>query len=413
MSTPAHSTATSTVPAKHSKEFVALMAMMMSMIALTIDSMLPALAQIAQDLNADHANDAQFIIGAVFLGMAMGQIIYGPISDSFGRKPAIYLGISIFIVGDVISLMASDFNTMLIGRVLQGVGASSCRVVSLAMIRDCFSGRHMARVMSLIMLVFIMVPAIAPSIGQLILIFAEWHGIFWVLLGFSITAVTWLAVRQPETLTLDKRVAFSFANVWVGIKETVSHNTSRNYTIAGGIMFGALVGYLTSSQQLLQIRYGLGDLFSVYFGLLALTIGIASFANSRLVMKLNMEKLCIFALCLISLTSLVFFSISLLYRGLPPFPVLFAYLMVAFSGFGILFGNFNALAVHALGHIAGVANSVISTIQTLISVLVGSLIGQLFNETVFPLVIGFFCCSTAALLIVLRVRHRYGYSDMD
>ncbi|EAT11023.1 bicyclomycin resistance protein [Oceanobacter sp. RED65] len=389
------------------------MAMLMSMVALTIDSMLPALAQIAQDLNADHANDAQFIIGAVFLGMALGQMIYGPISDSFGRKPAIYLGVSIFIVGDIISLMASDFHTMLIGRVLQGMGASACRVVSLAMIRDCFSGRHMARVMSLIMLVFIMVPAIAPSIGQLILIFAEWHGIFWVLLGFSLTAVVWLALRQPETLDIEKRVPFSLANIWIGIKETINHNSSRNYTIAGGIMFGALVGYLTSSQQLLQIRYGLGDLFSVYFGLLALTIGLASFANSRLVMKINMEKLCIYALCLISVASLAFFLMSLLFKGLPPFPILFAYLMIAFSGFGILFGNFNALAVHALGHIAGVANSVISTIQTLISVLVGSIIGQLFDDTVFPLVIGFFFCSTLALVIVLRVRHKYGYSDMN
>ncbi|WP_396587884.1 multidrug effflux MFS transporter [Bermanella sp. R86510] len=401
------------IQAPHSKQFIALMAMLMSMIALTIDSMLPALAQIASDLNAPHPNDAQFIVGAVFLGMALGQIIYGPMSDAVGRKPAVYLGISIFIVGDLISIFATDFETMLIGRVLQGMGASSCRVVSIAMIRDQFSGRHMARVMSLIMLVFIMVPAIAPAIGQTILLFSSWPSIFIMLLCFAVSALLFLAFAQKETLIPEKRIPFSLFNIWNGIKQTLGHPTSRSYTVAGGVMFGALVGYLTSSQQLLQIRYGLGDQFALYFGLLALAIGAASFANSKLVMHIAMEKLCIIALCMIAASSLIFLTVSYFYQGLPPFPILFGYLLISFSGFGVLFGNFNTLALHALGHIAGIANSIISTIQTFISVMVGSFIGQSYNGTVMPLVTGFLLCSIVTLLLVLHVRRRHGYSDMD
>ena len=176
-------------PSHHSKEFVFLMAMLMSMVALTVDAMLPALAQIGESLNVANPNDNQLIIAAVFLGMATGQMLYGPISDAYGRKPAIYLGIIIFLIGDLISIFSQDFNTMLIGRVLQGMGAASCRVVTLAMIRDCFSGKEMAKVMSLIMLMFIMVPALAPSIGQMILWTGSWRAIF-----------IFLATRQSSLL---------------------------------------------------------------------------------------------------------------------------------------------------------------------------------------------------------------------
>jgi len=160
------------------KEFIVLMAMLMSMVALTIDAMLPALIQIGTDLNAQHINDSQLIVGAVFLGMALGQMIYGPMSDAYGRKPAIYLGMIIFLIGDVISIYSQDFNMMLLGRILQGMGAASCRVVTLAMVRDRFEGKEMAKVMSLIMMMFIMVPAIAPAVGQGILLFSGWRSIF-------------------------------------------------------------------------------------------------------------------------------------------------------------------------------------------------------------------------------------------
>ena len=170
------------------------------MVALTVDAMLPALAQIGNSLNVSHPNDNQLIVAYVFLGMAMGQLFYGPISDAYGRKPAIYLGIIIFLAGALTSILATEFQTMLLGRILQGMGAASCRVVTLAMIRDRFQGREMAQVMSLIMLMFIMVPALAPSVGQAILWFAPWQAIFIFLLIFGLVGLIWLALRQDETL---------------------------------------------------------------------------------------------------------------------------------------------------------------------------------------------------------------------
>lgn len=385
------------------KEFIVLMAMMMSMVALTIDAMLPALVQIGTSLNANHINDSQLIVGFVFLGMALGQMFYGPISDAYGRKPAIYLGIGIFLIGDIISIFASDFHTMLMGRILQGMGAASCRVVTLAMVRDCFNGKAMAKVMSLIMMMFVMVPAIAPLIGQGILLLSGWRAIFVFLFLFGLTAVIWMSLRQKETLPEQDRIPLSLSNIFSGIKETLLNTQTRNYTFAGGIMFGAFIGYLSSSQQILQFQYELGTRFPIYFGALALSIGMSSFVNSKLVMRFSLEKLCIAALSVICLLSISFFCLMHLLVPSPSLWLLMPYLIGMFFCFGILFGNFNTLAVHPLGHIAGIANSVISTVQTLISVIIGGTIGQLYDGSIQPLVIGFALCGTMTLVIVLRV----------
>lgn len=390
-------------------EFIALMAMLMSMTALTVDAMLPALIQIGQSLNVQDANHNQLIVGMVFLGMALGQMLYGPISDAYGRKPAIFLGGAIFLVGAGLSIFAQDFNTMLLGRILQGMGAASCRVVTLAMIRDCFDGKEMARIMSLIMLMFIMVPAIAPSIGQGILLVSHWRAIFVFLFVFALVALLWLAFRQTETLSPKNKIPLSWQNTFNGIRETLSHPLSRNYMIAAGTMFGAFVGYLSSAQQILQIQYELGSLFSLYFGMLALAIGFASFINSKLVMHIAIEKLCIMALIAMSFSSIIFFSIQWLSDTAIPLAWLMLYLVIMFFTFGILFSNFNTLAVHPLGHIAGVANSVISTVQTLISILIGGFIGQSYNGSTLPLILGFLLCGSASLILMIytvRKKHR-------
>lgn len=388
------------------KEFITLMAMLMSMVALTIDAMLPALIQIGTDLNAEHANDSQLIVAAVFLGMALGQMIYGPVSDAHGRKPAIYLGMIIFLVGVLISIFSHDFNTMLIGRVLQGMGAASCRVVTLAMVRDRFDGKEMAKVMSLIMMMFIMVPAIAPAIGQGILLLSNWQSIFIFLFIYGLIAMAWMNVRLSETLPETGRIPLSWLNVYSGCKETLSNSSSRNYTFSGGIMFGAFIGYLTSSQQILQIQYGLGKWFPIYFGTLALAIGFASFLNSKLVMRFKMESLCIAALTIICLLSLIFYSLILFFNGNPSLWFFMPYLIGMFFCFGILFGNFNTLAIHPLGHIAGIANSVVSTVQTFMSVMIGSIIGQSYDGTVEPLTCGFLICAACTLLIVMHINYK-------
>lgn len=382
-------------------EFILLMAMLMSISALTIDAMLPALAQIGNSLGVEDPNDNQLIVGSVFLGMAIGLFLYGPISDSYGRKPAIFLGGGIFLAGCLLSIFAQNFDQMLVARVLQGAGAASCRVVTMAMIRDLYEGKYMAKVMSLILMMFILVPALAPGIGQMILFISPWQGIFIFLLGFCLIALIWLSARQPETLKEELRIPLSFSNLWDGIKQTLGHHQSRYYTFAAGIMFGAFVGYLATAQQTLQIHYGLGDMFAVYFGLLALAIGLSSFVNSKLVMIIPIEKLCILALILITTLSAGFGLFGYLSESEMPFAAFIIYLLFMFFGFGILFGNFNTLALHPLGHIAGVANSVITTVQTLLSVLIGTAIGQAFNDSVQPLIIGFMCCGLTSLILVL------------
>ncbi len=392
-------------------EFIILMATLMSLMALAIDAMLPALDLIGLSLGVEDPNDNQLIISSLFLGMAMGLMLYGPISDSYGRKITIYLGISIFLIGDVISILSDDFSLMIIGRLCQGFGAAACRVITIAMIRDRFDGPKMAKVMSLIMMVFIMVPVLAPSVGQVILLFASWRAIFFLLLAFALIGVIWLHLRQPETLAIEKRLPFSLSVIGQGISETLKHPQSRTYTIAAGIMFGAFIGYLSSAQQILQIQYQLGSTFSLYFGFLALAIGMASFANSKLVMIFSMEKLCIIALTLISLLSLLFYFYASHYNGQPPLVALMSYLSLTFFCLGILFGNFNTLALHPLGHIAGVATSVISTLQTLLSVMVGYVVGQAYDGGVLPLVGGFLICGAITLLLMAYIMkvNKYSY----
>ncbi len=378
----------------------------MSLLALAIDSVLPALSQLGADLNVKDGNDIQLVLSSIFFGMAFGLIFYGPISDSFGRKRTIYLGVSIFIIGDLISLFAVDFNMMIAGRVIQGFGAAACRVVSLAMIRDKFQGPEMGRVMSLIVMFFIIVPALAPSVGQGILWVGDWRAIFAFVFLVSLSALMWLHFRQAETLAVNKRLPFTITTIVNGIKETVSNKVSRNYMLASGFIFGSFIGYLSTSQQLLQIHYQLDEQFALYFGGLALAVGLSSFANSKLVMRFKMENLCLVALLGLFISSCAFLFYCLVINSgqQASLVILMLYLSVCFFFFGILFGNLNALAVQPLGHIAGVATSVISAIQTLISVFIGGYIGYLYNETALPLTIGFLVCAVISIVLVLRAK---------
>jgi DHA1 family bicyclomycin/chloramphenicol resistance-like MFS transporter len=380
------------------------MALLMSLLALAIDSVLPALSQLGSDLQVAEGNDIQLVLSSIFFGMAFGLIFYGPISDSFGRKKTIYLGVGVFILGDLISLFAVDFNMMIIGRVIQGFGAAACRVVSLAMIRDKFEGPEMGRVMSLIVMFFIIVPAIAPSIGQGILWVGDWRAIFAFVFVVSLLSIVWLHFRQEETLIVEKRLPFTITVILHGIKETLSNKTSRNYMLASGFIFGSFIGYLSSSQQLLQVHYQLGEQFALYFGVLALAVGLSSFANSKLVMRYKMVNLCLVSLTGLLAFSTMFLVYCLVITGEPALLVLMMYLSATFFCFGILFGNLNALAVQSLGHIAGVATSVISSIQTLISVFIGGYIGYLYNGSVMPLTIGFLICALLSIILVLMAK---------
>jgi DHA1 family bicyclomycin/chloramphenicol resistance-like MFS transporter len=381
-------------------EFVVLMAFIISMVALSIDAMLPALPEIAADLAFERPNDSQFIISMLFVGMGFGQIVFGPLSDSIGRKPAINIGFLVFIIGCLVSIFARDFNDMMMGRLLQGLGAAGPRVVATALIRDCYEGREMARVMSFVMTIFILVPVIAPAIGQLIITYSDWHSIFILFLILAIIALTWFSLRQPETLSEDKRIRFSMARVTSDINTIISIPSAIGYTITMGFIFGAFIGYLSSSQQIFQQQYGLGNQFPLYFGILATSIGLASLINSQLVMRFGMRRLSHIAMISIAVLSAAFVLIAYHYQGHPPLFLLMAYLLGVFFFMGILFGNLNALAMEPLGHIAGLGAAVVGSVSTLISVVIGVLVAGAYNGTVLPLVMGFAVLSIACLIAI-------------
>ncbi|WP_051083063.1 multidrug effflux MFS transporter [Kiloniella laminariae] len=387
-------------------EFIPLMALLMSLVALSIDAILPALPLIGRDLGLENSNDAQLMIGVLFLGLASGQILFGPLSDSYGRKPAIYLGLVIFIAGSVISALATDFTFMLTGRLLQGIGASGPRTISIALIRDQYEGRAMARIMSFIMAVFILVPTIAPALGQMILHLAQWHSIFYSFCLLGGIALVWFALRQPETLLPENRSPFSRTHIWNSIKIILTNRQSLSYMIAAGVVFGAFVGYLSSAQQIFQDIYLITDLFPLYFAVLALSIGIASFVNAKLVVKHGMRKLSQTALVAMTILALGFSLMVALSQTSPPLWGFMAYMTTSFFCIGLLFSNFNALAMEPLGKIAGIASAIIGSVTTFICMAIGVAIGQSYNGTVLPLVSSFAILGLISLMIVFWVERK-------
>ena len=381
-------------------EFVILVSLMMALTALSIDAMLPALSQIGSDLQVQNANDRQLVISMIFLGLSLGQLFFGPLSDSTGRKPAIYGGLLLFMGGTLLSMFSLNFPMMLTGRLLQGVGVSAPRAVTLALVRDQFAGRAMARVMSFVMTVFILVPMLAPTMGQAILSFAGWRAIFGSFLLLAVIALTWFALRQPETLAPEHRAPFTGQRILHTTQEIIKNRLALGYTVTAGLVSGAFVGYLNSAQQIFQEQYGLGELFPIYFGVIASSIGLASLSNSRLVMRFGMRLLVRSALITIFVLSAVALALAIFLPEQPPLWLFMAYLMLSFFCVGVLFGNLNSLAMEPLGHVAGIGAAVVGSLSTLISTLLGTLIGQNYNGTIVPLVIGLGVLAGLSVLVV-------------
>jgi DHA1 family bicyclomycin/chloramphenicol resistance-like MFS transporter len=379
-------------------EFVALMATLTALVALSIDMVLPALPAIGASLGVERANDNQLILSILFLGFGIGQLFYGPLSDSIGRKPAAFVGLALFTVGCLLALTARTFPLMLVGRFLQGAGVAGPRTITLALVRDKFEGREMARVMSLIMGVFILVPIVAPALGQLVLGISGWRAIFGVYLVMGLVASVWFALRQEETLEGARRVPLSLRVMATAARSVLATRSSVGYTVAAGCVFGAFLGYLTSAQQILQQEYALGTQFPLYFAMLAIAIGGASFTNASLVVRYGMRALSTWSLRGICAVSVVFAAVATMQSGHPPLWTLMTYLMVSFFGVGLLFGNLNALAMQPLGHIAGTGAAVVGASSMLISLALGTWIGQSYNGTVLPLAVGFAVLSACSIV---------------
>ena len=364
-------------------EFVPLAALLMSLVALAIDTMLPALPAIGRDLGAARPNDVQFVVTALLLGMGLGQLLFGPLSDAIGRKPAISAGIAVFMTGCLVSILAPTFEAMIAGRILQGLGAAAPRIVTLALVRDQYEGRRMARLMSFILAVFIFIPTVAPAIGQGILWLGGWRAIFITFFAIAAIAFAWFSLRQPETLPAAYRRPFSLREIGGGIREVLSIRLALGATLASGFAFAPFVAYLSSAQQIFQEAYRTGAWFAFWFGFLSLAVGFAALVNGRLVMRHGMRRLSKGAAVSITLISLAGWTVAYAFGGLPPFAVFAAYLFAVFFSVGLLFGNLNALAMEPLGHIAGIGAAVVASLSMLIAVPLGTLVGQSFDGTMY------------------------------
>lgn len=382
-------------------EFVILMAMLTSVIPLAIDGMLPAFPDIGKALNVSSADQLPLIVAILFLGFGCGQFLFGPLSDSLGRKPPIYMGIVVFMIGAILSGLAQTFEIFLIGRFLQGFGGAGPRIVSLALIRDEYSGEAMAKITSLVMTVFIFIPAIAPALGQGILMFAGWRQIFVLLFVMALVVFIWFALRQYETLPEAKRKALNWATIAHGTRETFSKKITVKCMIVSGLVFGIFVAYLGAVQGIFSNLFHVKEQFPLYFAGLALSIGAASFFNSRLVMRVGMRRLISLAFLSMAILSNIFvIYLYLTDLHTPPLWLFMTYLSPMFFAVGFLFGNLNALAMQPLGHVAGIGSAILGCVQSTISVIVGIGLGHYFHDSIIPLVLSFATISLLSLLIL-------------
>ncbi|MBX3529806.1 MAG: multidrug effflux MFS transporter [Rhizobiaceae bacterium] len=381
-------------------EFIAIVAALMAVNALAIDVMLPGLQQIGASLGVEDENTRQYVISAYIAGMGVATLFFGPLSDRFGRKPPLLVGLAIYVVASFAAAATESFTVMLILRFVQGFGAASTRVIAVSTIRDAFGGRAMAEVMSLVFVVFMIVPIIAPSIGQLIMLAYDWHYIFIMMGTLTVLITIWTWLRLPETLHEEYRRPFTAGSIASAFAIVLTVRRSIWYTLAQTIMFGAMFGFINQAQQIYQGIYQVGALFPVFFAVVAGFMAISSFLNSRMVGRFGMRRLSHTALLSFITVNAVALALSWFAGPLPLwlFTLLFGMAMVQMPWIG---SNFNSMAMEPVGHVAGSASSVQGFIQTIGAGLVGALIGQAFDGTTTPLAAGYFFTSVLGLVCVL------------
>lgn len=384
-------------------EFIALMASLMSVVALAIDAVLPALDVIGIDIGTTKLVDNQLLITMIFVGLGVGPLFFGPVSDSKGRKPIVFIGFAIFILASFICVSAKSLEWMIVGRILQGVGLSAPRTIAIAIIRDLYSGDYMARIMSFITVVFILVPIVAPLLGKFALEYYDWTGIFYMQIVMSLLVAFWFWKRQRETLLEENRIAFTKEVFINGFKEVIKQKRTIGFTLISGFIVGSFLVFLSSAQQIFQVQYGFKEEFPYIFAALAGSIGISVFLNGNIVLRFGTERL-------VTVSMISFFVVSLLYVLLfygeanPPLFILMIFMSLQFFSIGFIFGNLRAMAMEPVGHVAGIAAAITGFIATMMAVPISTYIGSFVSETVFPLFFGFLICISIGLLILLFLK---------
>jgi DHA1 family bicyclomycin/chloramphenicol resistance-like MFS transporter len=384
-------------------EFIALMAALMSVTALAIDALLPALDVIGIDLGIVLQADNQLLITMIFLGLGLGPLLFGPLSDAIGRKPSVYMGFTVFLMASMLCVKATSLEMMILGRILQGIGLSAPRTICIAIIRDLYEGDYMARVMSFVTIVFLLIPIIAPAMGKFVLDRYNWQAIFYVQAAISVFVTIWFWLRQKETLAPSHRIPFEFKRILQGTKQTLRFKRTLGFTLISGFIVGSFLVYLSASQQIFQEQYGLKEEFPYIFAGLAVAIGIAIFLNGFFVVKYGMEKL-------VTGSLIGYFLVSVLYIIIfyntpsPPIYLLLTFIALQFFFIGFLFGNVRALAMQPVGHIAGIAAAITGFISTMMAVPISTFIGRFIAQSTLPLFIGFAVCSGSSLLILFYIK---------
>ena len=379
------------------KEFVALMAALMASNALAIDSMLPALPAIGGALGVGEDNKRQLVITAYLLGFGVAQLGYGPLADRFGRKGLLVSGLLLYAVFSALAGLAGSFALLLAARTMQGVAAAATRVLVVAIVRDRYHGSAMARIMSLTMIVFMIVPVLAPSFGQAVLAIGTWRHIFIGLAVYGLILALWSALRLPETLPAEARRPLSVAHIGDAAVETLRNRASIGNTIAVTLAFGALFAFISSVQQIVFDVFRRPELIGLVFALIAGPMALSSYANSQLVVRLGPRRLLLLALSAFSFAALLHLAVAATAgENIWTFALLQSLTMACF---GLVGANAGALAMEPLGHIAGTASSLQGVITTVGGALIGYAIGQQFDGTTLPFLTGFSLCGVTALAI--------------
>lgn len=391
-------------PGVGGREFVGLIAAMMAIGALGTDMMLPALPDIGRSLGVASANSLQWLIAAYTFGFGAAQLIYGPLADRYGRKPVLTVALAGFVVSSAIAAGSPSFPALIGARILQGVFASATRVLVTSVVRDCYSGRNMSRVMSLAQMVFFIAPILAPSLGSLLLVFGPWRWTFWALGLLSLGVLSWTALRLPETMHPEDRRPISFASLGAAYRLTLTDRFSFGYSWAQALTFGALLGYVNSSEQIVAGIFQSPRAFPIVFAIVAAAMSVTVFINAQLVLRYGTRKLSHSALLIVIAIAIVHVIIAATgHETLIGFVVIQALQLAAF---GLVGSNFGAMAMEEVGHIAGTAASVQGFISNVGGAAIGITIGQAFDGTTLPIAAGFAICSTVALVIVFFTEGR-------